>query len=94
MQEFLNVALRRFRKPIPVGDAQAYLERVLLPMCEVFPDARLYRDALSISEETGWSFYDALIVSSAVAGGCDMLLTEDLQHGRMVRGVEIRNPFL
>jgi len=87
------VALRRFDKPMSVREAQAYLERVLLPMCEVFPDARLYNDALSIKEETGWSFYDALIVNSAIAGRCDVLLTEDLQHGRVVRGVEIRNPF-
>jgi predicted nucleic acid-binding protein len=94
VQEFLNVALRRFRKPMSLADAQAYLGRVLWPMCEVLPEERLYRDALSIKEETGWSFYDALVVGSAVAGGCPILLSEDLQDGRVVRGVEIRNPFV
>jgi predicted nucleic acid-binding protein len=94
IQEFLNVARRRFEKPMAIGSARAYLERVLLPLCEVLPDARLYSEALSIHEETGWSFYDALIVGSAVVGGCTTLLTEDLQHERIVRGVEIQNPFL
>jgi predicted nucleic acid-binding protein len=73
--------------------AQLYLERVLWPMCAVLPEAGLYKGALEIREETGWSFYDALILSAAVAGRCAVLLTEDLQDGRRVRGVEIRNPF-
>ena len=93
VQEFLNVALRQFRVPLPTAGARSYLERVLMPLCEVFPDAQLYSEALSIHEETGWAFYDALIVSSAVAGGCNTLLTEDLQNGRVIRGVRIHNPF-
>jgi predicted nucleic acid-binding protein len=78
---------------MPIQSAQAYLERVLWPLCGVLPEARLYKDAVSIANETGWSFYDSLIVSSAVAGRCAILLTEDLQDGRIVRGVEIQNPF-
>jgi predicted nucleic acid-binding protein len=62
-------------------------------MCDVYPDGRLYLDALGVAEETGWAFYDCLIVASAAAGGCAALLTEDLQDGRVVRGVSIRNPF-
>lgn len=93
VQEFLNVALSRFRKPMATGSAQAYMERVLLPLCEIFPDAHLFKDALSLKEETGWRFYDALIVSSAIMAGCTVLLTEDLQDGRVLRGLEIRNPF-
>jgi predicted nucleic acid-binding protein len=45
--------------------------------------------AVSSIEETGWTSYDSLIVGAAVAA----LFTEDLQTGRAVRGVEIRNPF-
>lgn len=76
------------------AEAQLYLARVLMPLCEVFPDASLYANALSIADETGYSFYDALIVGSAIAAGCQVLLHEDLQHRRTVRGVEIQNPFL
>jgi len=94
VQEFLNVALRKFDKPMTPSEAQLYLAKVLLPLCEVFPDSSLYSQGLSLVEETGFSFYDALIVASAAIGGCLVLLSEDLQHGRVVRGVEIRNPFL
>jgi len=93
VQEFLNVATRKFVQPLNSLEAQLYLTRVLMPLCEVFPDAALYAHALSVGSEAGISFYDALIVSSAIAGGCQTLFTEDLQHGRRIRGLEIRNPF-
>ncbi len=93
-QEFLNVALRKFKPPMSSLQAQSYLRRVLVPLCEIFPDLSLYSDALSIAEKTGWTFYDSLIVASASAGRCRTLLSEDLQSGRTVQDVEIRNPFV
>jgi predicted nucleic acid-binding protein len=39
------------------------------------------------------SFWDALIVRAAKAGGCSVLYTEDLQHGRSIDGVRIVDPF-
>lgn len=94
VQEFLSVALRKFRPPMSAEEAHSYLERVLMPLCAVFPGEALYSEALSIVEETGWSFYDSLMVSAALAAGCGVIFTEDLQHGRRIRGAEIRNPFL
>lgn len=93
-QEFLNVALRKFNPPMSSMEAQSYLRRVLMPLCEVYPDSSLYSDALSIASKTGWTFYDALIVASAATGKCPVLLTENLKSGRVIQSVEIRNPFL
>jgi len=93
VQEFLNVATRKFPKPMHAAEAQLYLARILMPLCEVFPDSSLYSQALSICGETQFSFYDALIVASAITGDCRILWTEDLQHGRRIRNLEIRNPF-
>ena len=94
VQEFLNVATRKFAKPMLAPEAQLYLARILTPLCEVFPNSALYSDALSICGETQISFYDALIVSSAIAGDCRVLWTEDLKHKQRIRNVEIRNPFV
>jgi len=94
VQEFFNVATRKFSHPMTVPEAQLYLARILMPLCEVFPDSALYSQALSVAGEAGIAFYDALIVSSAIAGNCETLWTEDLQHGRRIRTLEIRNPFL
>src|SRR5579871_746997 len=93
VQEFLNVATRKFAKPIRAAEAQLYMERVLMPLCEVFPDATLYSKALALRDETQLSFYDSLIVCSAVAADCRVLWSEDLQHSRRIRNLEIRNPF-
>src|SRR5260370_27949318 len=92
VQEFLNVATRKFTKPMKVPEAELYLARVLMPLCEVFPDSALYSQALSISSETGFSFYDSLIVASAITSGCAILWSEDLQDGRRIRRVYLLNP--
>jgi len=94
IQEFLNVALEKFASRLSTGETTKYLDRVLWPLCKVHPTAGLYACAVSIMEETGWAFYDSLIVSAAAAARCPVLFTEDLQTGRVVRGVEIRNPFV
>ena len=93
VQEFLNVATRKFARPLSASDAQAYLITVLLPLCEVFPNESLLSRALVISAEAQISFYDALIVSSALSAGCTLLLTEDLQHNRQIGTLLIQNPF-
>lgn len=94
VQEFLNVALRKFETPLGLRDARSYLDTVLLPLCHHVPSIPFYHQALLVREETGFAFYDALILTAAIAGDAFMLFTEDLQHGRRVRGVEIVNPFL
>ena len=40
------------------------------------------------------SYWDALIIRSAERSGCTVLLTEDMQHDRVINGVRIVNPFL
>jgi predicted nucleic acid-binding protein len=40
------------------------------------------------------SFRDALIVRSARAGGCGVVLSEGLTHGQRYEGVRVENPFL
>jgi predicted nucleic acid-binding protein len=39
------------------------------------------------------SFWDALVVRSARAAGCSVLLSEDMKHGQSYDGVLIENPF-
>lgn len=93
IQEFLNVATRKFRRPLTVRDSKFYLDRVLFPLCEIFPNESLYATALDITSETQYTFYDSLILAAASAGNCKMLYSEDLCHERIVRGVTIINPF-
>jgi len=49
---------------------------------------------LGLSKRYGFSIWDGLIVAAAIEAKCSALLTEDLQHGQVVEGVRIENPFL
>ena len=43
--------------------------------------------------EASLSYWDAALLSAAVKGRCEILLTEDLNHGQTIAGVKIVNPF-
>ena len=64
----------------------------LLEVVPVTPEAAAA--ALAIAEETGYSLWDAQILASAIEAGCGVVYTEDMQHGRHIGGLDIRNPFL
>lgn len=53
-----------------------------------------HRVALRICERYKYSIYDGLIIAAAIEAGCTTLYSEDLQHGQIVEGVRIENPFL
>lgn len=93
VQEFINVATRKFSQPLTPEDARQYLLQVLNPLCRVYPSLEIYQSAVDISARTHFSFYDALILSGAISAGCEILYTEDLQSGRLIDGVKIQNPF-
>jgi predicted nucleic acid-binding protein len=93
-QEFLNVATRKFKTPLKPEDAELYLLKVLGPLCRVFPGLELYQLALDIMLRTGYAFYDCLILAGARSGDCTILYSEDFQHGQLVDGVTIVNPFI
>jgi predicted nucleic acid-binding protein len=93
VQEFLNVATTKFKAAMTKREARRYTETVLWPWCEVMPSSSLYAAAISVQEATGWAFFDSVILASAIESGCEVLYSEDLQAGRVLRGLEIRNPF-
>ncbi len=92
-QEFLNVALRKFARPMSVSEARQFLQLVLMPLCQHYPSTDFYDRALLLKDNTGYSFYDALIVTAAVEVGCRALFSEDLQDGHKIGDLTIINPF-
>jgi predicted nucleic acid-binding protein len=42
----------------------------------------------------GYTYWDSLILQCARQSGCSVLLSEDMQHGQVIDGVKILNPFL
>ena len=93
VQEFLNVALHKWQKPMTAADAREFFQTVLNPLCTVYPSAEIWSSALRIAEESQYRFYDSLIVASAIQSGSTILYSEDLQDGRRFGPLLICNPF-
>lgn len=54
----------------------------------------LHRSAMEIGSRYGYTIYDSLILAAALKAGCTTVYSEDMQHGQVVEGVRIVNPFL
>lgn len=91
VQETLNVATRKLG--FSAGDARTLLVCVLKPLWRVLPSGELYERGLTFHDRYGFSFYDSMIVASAVESGCTRLYSEDLQHGQRIQSLVIENPF-
>ena len=51
--------------------------------------------ALDIRERYSFSWYDSLIVTTALEAGCDTLYSEDMQNSQVINGrLRIVNPFV
>ena len=94
VQEFFNVALRRFAKPMSSADAEQYLSTTFRPLLSVHSSPALYGEALRIGGRFRLAWHDSLIVASAIEGQCDILYSEDFQDGQQFGTVVISNPFV
>lgn len=53
------------------------------------------RKACGIAERYGFSFFDSLMIASALECNCDVLYSEDMQNGQIIEDkLKIVNPFL
>lgn len=93
-QEFFNVAFRRFKPAMTAPEAERYLDSVFRRLPCVQSSIALCGSAIKIRDLHRLSWWDSLIVSAALEAGCQILYTEDLQHGQKFGGLVVRNPFL
>ena len=60
----------------------------------VVSDAALIESGWELQDRYQLYYWDALIVAAAKSASCPCLLTEDLQAGQILDGMEVVNPFL
>jgi predicted nucleic acid-binding protein len=89
--EFYVNAVRK--QPAAREEARAEV-RDLLAWIPVVTDAALLERGWQLQDRYQLSYWDALIVAAAKAASCRYLLTEDLQAGQKLDGIEVVNPFL
>jgi predicted nucleic acid-binding protein len=93
LNEFTSVARGKLKRPWIKIEATLQLIKSKVDRIRSLTVATHDR-ASALARDHGYSFYDALIVAAALEAGCDALLTEDMQDGRTINGLTIRNPFL
>ncbi len=92
LQEFVVNATRKVPKPISVEEAQEVVT-ALSDWTVHSPEPADVVAALKRQGRYKISFWDAMILESAVCLGCDLMWSEDLSSGQIYDGVEVRNPF-
>jgi predicted nucleic acid-binding protein len=92
LQEFFYVATSKIRQPLNAQNAKEVI-KFLLKWDIVVNNGGAILDAIDIQQEHKFSFWDSMIIDSAVKGGAAALLSEDFSDGQIINGVEVRNPF-
>ena len=93
LNEVANVARRKLRLSwAEVADA---LDALRVFCAAPLPlTVAIHAAAFPLAQRYQFSFYDALIVASALDAGCTNLLSEDLHHGLVVADrLTVQNPF-
>ncbi len=93
LKEFSNTLLKKFELD------WVSIERTLDELTESFiifiNQPHTIKKACSIGSGYGYTFYDSLIIASALEAGCKILYTEDLQHMQLIdKKLQIINPFV
>jgi predicted nucleic acid-binding protein len=90
LQEFYNAGTRELKlEPALVRRVVAFY--IAWPVVET--TVQMIVSASVLDERYSFSFGDAMVVEAALLSGATTLLSEDLQHGRRISGLTIRNPF-
>jgi predicted nucleic acid-binding protein len=93
LQEFYVTLTRKISKPIePLLARQVISDLAEWRMRS--PDVSDVLQAIDYQQAYRLSFWDAMILQSAVRLGCTQILTEDMNHGQVFGPVRVVNPFI
>jgi len=93
VQEFINVAIKKFEIPLKQKDLDLYLHEVLFPLCSTNTNFDLIEKSLHLHYKYKFSYYDSMIIAAALFSNCTILITEDLNNKQKIEGLTILNPF-
>jgi predicted nucleic acid-binding protein len=93
LQEFYVNVTRKLPRPMTAARARAVIARYATWSVRRIEPADIIA-ASELEKQHRLSFWDALVIISAMRAGASILATEDLQHGRgFAGGLTVVNPF-
>ncbi len=93
IQEFCSACLTKAQVPLSVSDVQRIVTTLLLPLLSHYTDTEFYNRTLTMFDRYSLNYYDAAIVQAAIDSGCNVVYSEDMQHGAIYGSVTVINPF-
>jgi predicted nucleic acid-binding protein len=92
LNEFAVVALQKLQ--MPLHEVREILDTIRA-VCTVEPITVDAHDrGLAVFERYRFSFYDSILVATALISGAKTLYSEDLQHGQVIdKQLRVTNPF-
>ena len=93
LSEYYTVVTRKLRPGLSVDEAWEDVAALFSWQPQEI-DRRVLERAHEIERRHALSWWDSLIVAAAQLQNCDMLLSEDLQHGWTCGTLTVRNPFV
>ncbi len=93
INEVINVCTRKLK--LSNQDVQELFD-LLQRTCEIKSlECSTIDRALKIADTYKYSYFDSLILASALEHHCRRVCSEDLQHGQVIEGtLTIQNPFI
>jgi predicted nucleic acid-binding protein len=77
-----------------VGNSHAHFTLEAMCRVEIISLVTIHT-ALKVRERYSFSWYDSIIVSSALEADCDILYSVDMQNSQLINGrLRIVNPFV
>jgi predicted nucleic acid-binding protein len=80
------------RRLMPREDARRFVS-ALVSFCVAPSGYEVTRQAWRIQDATNYTWWDCMLLSSALLAGAEYFLSEDMQHERRLEGMTILDPF-
>lgn len=92
LQEFFVVSTAKIKVPLSTEEALEYIQ--YLSILEIIhPNLDMVITAIHLHQKHLLSFWDAMVIQTARAADCSLLLSEDLDSGFRLGTLSIQNPF-
>jgi predicted nucleic acid-binding protein len=91
-QEFFAASTNKIQSPLSIEEAFEFIHYISAFEI-VIPNLDTVIAAIGLHQKHRFSFWDAMIVQSAVVADCTLLLTEDFHPGFQLGPLTIKNPF-
>lgn len=92
ISEFISVCLSK--KLLSIAEITPLIDNLLSALRFSSIEESTIKKALQIKQDTNFSYWDCLVIASAIENNCSILYTEDMQDGQIISdSVTIINPF-